>query len=271
MGSLAVIGNLALDVVDGGAQRPGGGPFHAARALRALAQPALVVTKCAEADRRALVRPLAALGVPVRWHPASATPSFRLRYANGARELELEQAGEPWSVDDVRGWAREALAGVSWLQVAPLARPDFPAATLAELAQGRRRLLLDGQGLVRPGLPGPVELDPSYDPNVLEHVAILKLAEDEALVLLGGVDEKRLGALGVPEVVVTLGDRGALVWAGATLGTVPTRPVPGDVDPTGAGDAFAAAYLASRAVGHPPVASARRGCALVAALLSGRA
>ena len=42
-------------------------------------------------------------------------------------------------------------------------------------------------------------------------------------------------------------------------------------DPTGAGDAFAVAYLASRADGHAPAASARRATALVATLLSGRA
>lgn len=257
-------------MVDGGARRAGGGPLYAARALRTLAQPALAVTKCAEEHRRLLVRPLAALGVSVRWHPAGSTPAFRLTYTDGARSLELVSPGEPWTVADVTGWARDALAGIAWLHVAPLARPDFPPATLAELAGGGRRLLLDGQGLVRPGRPGPVVLDDDYDPEVLRHVAILKLAEDEALALLGGVGEERLASLGVPEVVVTLGDRGALVWAHGALSEVTTRRVHGPVDPTGAGDGFAAAYLASRAAGHSPPASARRACALVAALLSGR-
>jgi sugar/nucleoside kinase (ribokinase family) len=44
----------------------------------------------------------------------------------------------------------------------------------------------------------------------------------------------------------------------------------GEVDPTGAGDAFAAAYLASRATGHGPRAAARRATAVVAGLLGRR-
>jgi sugar/nucleoside kinase (ribokinase family) len=49
---------------------------------------------------------------------------------------------------------------------------------------------------------------------------------------------------------------------------VPARVV--DADPTGAGDGFAAAYLAARADGHRPVSAAHRAAALVSGLLSGR-
>lgn len=270
MDRIGVIGNLAVDFVDGGARRVGGGPFFAARALRAIARPALVVTKCAEGDRPLLLRPLAELGVPVRWHAAPASAAFRLRYSDGDRSVELLHPGEPWTPEAARGWAGEALEGIGWLQVAPLVRPDFPAETLTELARGGRRLLLDGQGLVRPARPGLVELDPAYDPAVLEHASILKLAEDEAVALLGDIDAQRIAALGVPEVVITLGERGALVWSGAALEEVPARPAAGRVDPTGAGDAFAAGYLASRAAGDPPPEAARRASALAGALLSGR-
>ena len=42
-------------------------------------------------------------------------------------------------------------------------------------------------------------------------------------------------------------------------------------DPTGAGDAFATAYLAARSGGAAPTAAARRAAALVTDMLSGRA
>jgi sugar/nucleoside kinase (ribokinase family) len=48
---------------------------------------------------------------------------------------------------------------------------------------------------------------------------------------------------------------------------VPARWVA--ADPTGAGDAFAIAYLGARAERHSPLSAARRATALVAALLSG--
>ena len=78
-----------------------------------------------------------------------------------------------------------------------------------------------------------------------------------------------LAGSGVPEVVVTLGSRGSLVYAKGRLERVEARPVEGG-DPTGAGDAFAVAYLASRTAGHAATAAARRASAVVAALLAGR-
>jgi sugar/nucleoside kinase (ribokinase family) len=101
-------------------------------------------------------------------------------------------------------------------------------------------------------------------------VTILKLAAEEAQVLVGDPDEDALRSLAVPEVVVTLGSRGSLVLAGGRLQRVAAAPVAGEVDPTGAGDAFAAAYLASRATGHRPGAAARRATALVGGLLGRR-
>jgi sugar/nucleoside kinase (ribokinase family) len=137
------------------------------------------------------------------------------------------------------------------------------------VAARRRRVSLDGQGLTRPRRVGPLELDADFDRGLLEHVTVLKLAEDEARALVGEPSEAALADLGVPEVVVTLGARGSLVYAQGRLQHVEARPV--GRDPTGAGDAFAVAYLASRADGQAPAASARRATALVAALLSGRA
>ena len=103
---------------------------------------------------------------------------------------------------------------------------------------------------------GPLELDDEFDPEVLRYVTVLKLAEEEAAIV-GDVD--------VAERIVTLGSRGAIVYAGGRETHVAARPLPRD--PTGAGDAFAAGYLVSRAAGHSPVASARRATSVVGAAL----
>jgi sugar/nucleoside kinase (ribokinase family) len=262
---LAVVGNLSRDLVEGGPPRVGGAPFWAARALRVLGARALVVARCADADRALLARPLVALGIPVLWLRGSSTAAFSFRYVGDRREMTVDSLGDPWSPEDVGG-----LGEARWVHVGALARSDFPAETLAELAAPRRQVLLDGQGLVRPARTGPLELDGDYDPEVLRHVSVLKLADEEARALVGEPEETALRALGVPEVVVTLGSRGSLVYAGGRLERVATQPVGGPIDPTGAGDAFAVAYLAARAEGHAPVASARRAGALVSGLLARR-
>ena len=264
MPAVAVIGNLSRDLVDGGAPRVGGAPFWAARALRVLGARAVVVAKCAAADRQALGRSLVALGLPVVWLTGETTAGFSFRYDGDRREMTVEALGDPWTPEDVRGFR-----AARWVHVGALARSDFPVETLAALARGRR-VLFDGQGLVRPARTGPLELNGDYDPEVLRHVSALKLAEEEARALVGEPDEAALGSFGVPEVIVTLGSRGSLVAAGGRLERVRARPVEGVLDPTGAGDAFAAAYVVSRSSGHPPVAAARRATAVVAALLTRR-
>jgi sugar/nucleoside kinase (ribokinase family) len=264
---VAVIGNLASDVVDGAAPRVGGGPFHAARALELLGRPARVVTKLAEADRDLLLPPLLELGVPVEWQPSASTARFAFSYDGDTRLMTMEALGEPWSPAEAAGWVGDALDGVRWVQVAPLARGEFEAATLEVLAR-RHALLLDGQGLVRGAHPGPLVLAGEPDPELLRHVTVLKLAEEEALALVGGLERSRLAALGVPEVVVTFGSRGCLLLADGELTAVPARVV--DVEPTGAGDAFGAGYVAARNAGESPLAAAHRAAELVSDLLDRR-
>ena len=264
MRPLAVVGNLSLDRVDARPPRPGGAPFHAARALRVLGRPALVAAKCADADRRALVPPLVAVGVPVLWRGGGSTAAFSFSYEGDRREMTVDALGPSWAPADLHGLER-----ANWVHVGALARPDFPPATLEALARDRR-VSFDGQGLVRPERVGPLQLDASYDPDVLRHVSVLKLAEEEARALVGEPDEDALRSLGVPEVVVTLGSEGSLVLAEGKLVRVPARAVEGALDPTGAGDAFAAAYLVSRSSGHAPAAAAGRATALVAGLLGRR-
>jgi sugar/nucleoside kinase (ribokinase family) len=260
-----VIGNVACDLVDGGPPRVGGGPFYAAKALRILGRPAQILTRCSLADREALLPDLVALGVPVTWREAATTSTFGIRYEGERRFMHVEEVGHRWEPADVRD---PTLADASSVHVAPLLRSDFPAETLAELAGGRR-VSLDGQGLVRPGRTGELALDADFDPAILRHLSVLKLAEEEAQAVLGEINRDAVAELGVPEVLVTLGPRGSIVYAEGGETFVRATEVK-DVDPTGAGDAYSTAYLAARSDGAAPVAAARRATSLVEGLLAGR-
>jgi sugar/nucleoside kinase (ribokinase family) len=264
-GALAVIGHTARDLVDGSAPRAGGVPLYAALALAELGEHALVVTRCAPEDR-SLLASLYAAGLPVVWHPEQQTPVFRLRNLGDQREIEIEALGTPWSVADVDGWLGDALAGVGWAHAGALWRGDFPPDTLAALARGRR-LSFDGQGLCRPGRVGPVSRDGSFDPGLLAHVDVLHLSLSEAEALGLSLDAVSLATLGVPEVVVTMGSRGSVVYARGVAEHVAAEPLEVD-DATGAGDAYTIAYIASRRAGHNPRSAARRATGLVHGLLS---
>jgi sugar/nucleoside kinase (ribokinase family) len=260
---LAVVGSVSLDRIEGGSPRMGGCPYYAARALRSLHVRAVLVAKCAAPDRSRILPSLARLGLPIQWRDSTATAAFTIDYNGERRRMLVDAIADPWTPDEVR------LPGVAWVHAAPLARSDFPPETLDALARGRT-LSLDGQGLVRPARIGPLELDADYDPALLRSVSILKLAEEEAELLVDGLQERALARLGVPEVLVTLGSRGCIVFYEGIAELVRARRVE-NPDPTGAGDAFAAGYLAARSRGAAPPAAARRASALVADLLAGRA
>jgi len=89
VGGIAVIGNLARDTIDGGEPRVGGAPYHAARGLRLLGGDSRIVARCADADRRSLVPPLSALGVPVTWLPAPRTTAFEIQNDGEEREMTV--------------------------------------------------------------------------------------------------------------------------------------------------------------------------------------
>jgi sugar/nucleoside kinase (ribokinase family) len=250
---IGLVGNLSRDLLPGRPPQAGGGPLHGARALQRLRVPARVVARCAVADRESLLPALVRLGTPVRYVPGAATASFTFSYEGDRRTMTVESLGDTWLPSDLPELRSR------WVHVAPLSRSEWPVETVAALAR-RHRVSFDGQGLVRRAATGPLVLDDDFDRDILRHLWVLKLAEEEAEVV-GDV-----AALGVREVVVTHGSRGSTVHCGGTAEFVPARGL--EADPTGAGDAFSTAYIVGRNAGFNPAGAARRATAVVASLLT---
>jgi len=241
--SIAVVGQLSRDVIAGGAPRIGGPPWHASRALRALGASARVVAKCGKREAVKYSRILETLDLPFDLVVGAETTAFSFSYdANGSRTMAIDVVGDPWQEGEL------SLDGIEWMYLAPLLRGEID---IGAAAKGHH-VLLDAHGLVRVPEPGLLQLDDDFDRADLAHVSMLKLADEEAVVV-GDVD--------VPEVIVTHGARGA------TVNGVLVAAEPVDRDPTGAGDMFGAAYLVSRSEGADPVDAARRAAALVSELL----
>ncbi len=268
MSRIGLIGNLSVDRVGGGEPRPGGGVFHAARAASRLGADVAIATRCAPSDRDVALAPLIALGFPVACADASETTAFSFHYEGDTRIMRVDAVGDPWSAADVDGWAGDALAGCEWVLVAGLLRSHFDTDAADALARQGRRLLLDAQGITRIAATGPLREDAAIERSLLRDLTVLKLNEEEAMLLAGGLDLVHLGALCVPEVLLTLGSQGARVVADGAMTPVPPRAAVGPVDPTGAGDAFSLVYVDGRVRGLDPVTAARRAAHDVVDLIS---
>lgn len=111
-------------------------------------------------------------------------------------------------------------------------------------------------------------LEPRALQPVLRRTDILFLNEDEVEALTGspdlGLAVDCLLETGPTMVVITLGREGALVAYGEERYRVPATPSPNVRDTTGAGDAFAAGFVAGWLRGLDPEASARVGGAAAA-------
>jgi sugar/nucleoside kinase (ribokinase family) len=133
----------------------------------------------------------------------------------------------------------------------------------------RARLVgLGVQGLVRAvGVDGSVRPRPlPLDEAALAAIGVAVLGEDD----VGGEPDLvgRLAAA-VPVVAFTHGARGCEIVVRGRTRRVGIHPAL-EVDPTGAGDAFAAAFLLALASGADPVDAARLGAAAGSIVVEGR-
>jgi 1D-myo-inositol 3-kinase len=246
--SVVVCGNVTLDRTPGGLV-PGGPAYYAGRAWRALGAPTRVLTAAADDF------PAAALaGIEVAGAPSAATTIFVNVYGpTGARTQRVEARAVPLAP----GQAPAAWRTPDVLHLAPVLDELDPAALRAALAP--RITGLCAQGLLRRVGPDGAVAQPPWHPApaLLAAVDVVILGEDD---VRGQGDLVARLARSVPVVVFTMGARGCEVIEGGRarrVGTFPTR----EVDPTGAGDVFAAGFLFALAGGAEPAEAARLGAA----------
>jgi len=271
MKTIGLIGQSVLDRTqwpDGHVEeRLGGAPVFAARAV-ADVWPAVVLTHGGSADLR---RPLHELGMRIVEGPSPLTSVFEVTlYGDGTWSEEVTAIGDPFTGRDLETWMAADLARCTSVVCGTQLRGDFTAETLTALGQSGRRVYLDGQGPARPRRLGPIRLEGPLDPEALRSVSVLKLGEEEADTLIGGIDAEAALATGVPIVVVTRGEQGAVVLAGGLATEIRVEPVLGLADTVGAGDSFLALMAAAAEDGADPITATRRACDGVAALLRRR-
>jgi len=203
--------------------------------------------------------------------PGMACGLYLIRLVDGDREFAYwrgQSAARTLARD--AGELGSALAGADWLHLSGITLAILPP-------EARERLLHEVAR--RRGAGVRVSFDPNYRPRLWEGVEaardwtgkaasmadmVFPSFSDEA-VLWGDAEPDatvaRYRAGGAGEIVVKDGAGPVTLWAGVRRVQVPAASVT-PRDPTGAGDAFDAAYLAARIGGLPPEAAARRACDL---------
>lgn len=240
---LVAIGHCSRDEFPGGEWRLGGSALYAAATSARLGARTALVTRVGPAERAALERSCAELGIELRALPSNVTTTFAFRWdSSGRRILRLRARAKGLRADDVPADLRAPRAGLLGSIAHELA-PDLFAAFEGSLrvlaAQGQLRAW-DADGTVRPGeWDGAAEALPGVGAVVLSDEDV---AGDPAL-------PERWSLL-VP-VALTLAERGARLLAGGkVVAEIAACRVERVVDPTGAGDAFAAGLAIALAEGR---------------------
>ncbi|WP_416485826.1 carbohydrate kinase family protein [Streptomyces sp. CL12] len=211
------------------------------------------------AEQRALLEDAGVDTSPVRISGTRHTARFVCTTDRDQNQIATFYAGAMAEAADIRlekffGDADFVLVG-----------PDDPAAMVRHAEACRRH----GMPFAADPSQQLARLEPDAIPGLFEGARYLFTnAYEQALLLqrtgLSGEDVlRRVGAW-----VVTLGADGVRIERHATPAvTVPAVPVARVADPTGAGDAFRAGFLAEHARGRDDTEAVRTGCALAATAL----
>ena len=235
------IGHVAKDLSPDGFRIGGAVTYAALTALGIGLTPAVVTSAGPELDLRASLP-----GVQVHTIPSRDSTTFVNSYHEGRRSQTLKSLAAPLGASDVPDQWRSAPA----VLLAPLAgevsyelAARFPDAVVLASIQGWLRQW-DDEGRVSPAHWDGAE--------VLSHVDAVSLSIHD----LG--DRRSLGLWRerVRVLIVTMGSDGASLHFDGSWHHI--EPVPArEVDATGAGDVFAAAYLIRYCETENPLESAR--------------
>jgi 1D-myo-inositol 3-kinase len=251
-----VIGHVTKDLRPDGSFTVGGAATFASLTAQRLGLRAGIVTSAAPDLLERL--PEALPGVAVAAVPAEESTTFENLYEGGRRRQYLRGRAAPLTPADVpAAWrqARIVLLGPLAQEVAPECATAFPGALLGASPQGWLRQW-GADGLVSP-------IAWADAPQVLPHLQALILSREDLIAHnSGNAQQEQIEALladwarATPMLALTEGAQGATLYQAGKTRHFRAFPAT-EIDPTGAGDVFAAAFLIQYALGQDAAAAIR--------------
>ncbi|HEY7348523.1 MAG TPA: PfkB family carbohydrate kinase [Ktedonobacterales bacterium] len=251
-----VIGHVTKDLRPDGSFTIGGAATFASLTAQRLGLRAGIVTSASPDLLKRL--PDALPGIAVAAVPAPQSTTFENIYEGEHRRQYLRGRAAPLRPEHLPpAWrrARIALLGPLAQEVAPEFASSFTDTLLGAIPQGWLRQW-GADGLVSPTTW-------TAAPQVLPHLHVLILSREDLIAHnRGNGQQEQIDALLnawarlTPLLALTEGSRGATLYHADTNRHFRAFPTT-EVDPTGAGDVFAAAFLIQYALGQDPHAAMR--------------
>lgn len=249
---ICCIGHITLDKIvtpKHTVHMPGGTSFYFAHGIANLSpENFLLVTALAQSEMQA-VDDIRRKGIDVKVLPSRRSVYFENSYGedqNNRTQRVLAKA-DPFSIEGLK----DVEAGI--FHLGTLLADDFSLDAL-KLLSSKGIVSVDAQGYLREVRGEQVHpVDWADKTEALKYIDILKANEKEMETLTGTTDPReaarRLAAWGCREVLLTLGDRGSLIYTDGKFYDIPAYPTTDVVDATGCGDTYMAGYLYSRSRG----------------------
>ena len=248
---ICCVGHITLDKVvttKATVYMPGGTAFYFSNAISNMDVRYALVTALAKSEMKT-VTGLRDKGIDVKVLPSAHTLFFENTYNEDQdhRTQRVLQKADPFAAAHLANTEAEIF------HLGPLLADDMTTELIIALAR-KGKISLDVQGFLREVNGYKVlAIDWPAKKQALPYIDFLKANEYEMEVLTGSSDvfaaAKILADWGVKEVVITLGSKGAVIYADEKFYSIPAYYTASVEDATGCGDTYMAGYLYRRVKG----------------------
>lgn len=228
---------------------PGGTAYYFAQALHSLGDTDFSLITAVGPGEMHVVEDLRKDGIDVVSLPSQDSVFFENKYGEDSnhRTQKVLSKATPFTTKNLEGYEADVF------HLGTLLADDFSEGVLESLSK-RATVSVDAQGYLREVRGEDVfAVDWPDKREAMKYIDILKANEKEMEVLTGTseprIAAKVLAEWGCKEVLLTLGDKGSVIYADGEFFDIPAYPVEEVVDATGCGDTYMAGYLYARSRG----------------------